>query len=156
MTAAHTSLAMRPAAEPRPHDDSTGWRHKVACQDHDPDMWWPVSQDPQHDGSAAAEAIRICWEECAVRERCLQLAVRNSETGGIWGGMRPAERHAWAREHGIQQRRPAPDPELPSQALSLLQLRRRGWSVRQIASYHRVSEQMVNRWFDQLRALGVL
>src|ERR1700720_377137 len=66
------------------------WRAASACLNADPDMFFPVAV-----GTAASKqvslALRIC-EGCAVRQHCLDFAMRSGEKDGIWGGPRPEGR----------------------------------------------------------------
>jgi WhiB family transcriptional regulator, redox-sensing transcriptional regulator len=68
----------------------TNWRAASACLNADPDMFFPVAV-----GTAASKqvslALRIC-EGCAVRQHCLDFAMRSGEKDGIWGGTTPEER----------------------------------------------------------------
>ncbi|TMK81786.1 MAG: WhiB family transcriptional regulator, partial [Actinobacteria bacterium] len=45
-----------------------------------------------------AEALSIC-ATCPVRAQCLDYAIRNRETYGIWGGTTPDQRRRIRREH---------------------------------------------------------
>ena len=68
----------------------TNWRAASACLNADPDMFFPVAA-----GTAASKqvslALRIC-AGCAVRQHCLDFAMRSGEKDGIWGGTTPEER----------------------------------------------------------------
>lgn len=48
-------------------------------------------------GQGASRAKRIC-AGCPVQEQCLDFAVRNNETMGIWGGKSERERRAIRRQ----------------------------------------------------------
>jgi hypothetical protein len=69
----------------------------AACSDSglDPDLWFPVSQDPATARREAAAALMLC-AACVVRTHCLELALRHWPAGqhGIWGGTLPSERQA--------------------------------------------------------------
>jgi len=69
---------------------ATDWRASGACLTVDPDLFFPVAI-----GTAAAKqvsrALRIC-DGCAVRQQCLDFAMRTGESTGIWGGTTPEER----------------------------------------------------------------
>ena len=65
--------------------DPMAWKSDAACQDYDPDMWFPSP------GESAKEAKRIC-AACNVREECLQYALDNSIKHGIWGGVSEKDR----------------------------------------------------------------
>lgn len=58
------------------HDDL--WRAHAACLDSNPDLWFPET-------GTATEARTIC-ATCPVRDDCLQHALLNGETFGVWGG----------------------------------------------------------------------
>src|SRR4051794_518356 len=65
--------------------DRTGaqdWQRKAGCRGKDQNLWFPE----KYDGNNGFEAKDICWNECDVREECLEYAVSNVERIGIWGG----------------------------------------------------------------------
>jgi WhiB family transcriptional regulator, redox-sensing transcriptional regulator len=62
------------------YDPELTWPDLAACAEVDPDLFYPEPGEP------AAPAKRIC-ASCAVREECLEYAIRNREMWGIWGGM---------------------------------------------------------------------
>ncbi|MGY1773533.1 WhiB family transcriptional regulator [Blastococcus sp. SYSU D00813] len=51
----------------------------------DPDGWFRT--DP-----ASVQAAKAGCGGCPARDRCLQLALAESEQHGVWGGLTPAER----------------------------------------------------------------
>ena len=66
------------------------WRSAAACQDADPDLFFPVS------GSGKSleqieRATAICTG-CPVWRSCLAFALRTGEVHGIWGGRTEEER----------------------------------------------------------------
>ncbi|WP_327714185.1 WhiB family transcriptional regulator [Streptomyces sp. NBC_00490] len=71
------------------------WRERAACQDVDPDLFFPI-------GTAGLtlvqidEAKAVC-ARCPVRERCLQWALDAGQVEGIWGGTTESERRATRR-----------------------------------------------------------
>lgn len=82
------------------------WRYQAACRGLDPDWWHPVAEhahDPNY-RATIARAKRIC-SNCTVRACCLDVALRNREPDGIWGGLEPHERQALAqrRRHAATQ-----------------------------------------------------
>jgi len=77
MTASIFSLPL-----PSPH-----WRDRAACIGADPDLFFPQR------GESAEPAREIC-ARCPVREACLDYALRNAITHGIWGGVSERERRA--------------------------------------------------------------
>jgi WhiB family redox-sensing transcriptional regulator len=77
------SLAV-PITEERP------WAVFAACKDHDPDTFFPVTPEAEH------EAIRIC-QGCPVRLDCLEFALEARVRFGVWGGMTEKQRRALVR-----------------------------------------------------------
>ncbi len=71
------------------------WRHKAACRNEDPELFFPVGAT----GPAvlqAEEAKKVCMR-CNVREECLQWALDNGQDHGVWGGKSEDERRAMKR-----------------------------------------------------------
>ena len=56
---------------------------RAACRNYDLSIWY--------DRSKAAEVIAIC-NRCPIRKECLDFAIDNYETEGVWGG-----KSLWAR-----------------------------------------------------------
>lgn len=81
------------------------WRHKAACREEDPELFFPVGTT----GPAllqAAEAKKVC-RRCPVREQCLEWALKTGQDAGVWGGMSEDERRGlkrdrdrWTKRHG--------------------------------------------------------
>jgi WhiB family redox-sensing transcriptional regulator len=67
------------------------WRQRGACRGLDPDVFYPASEDD------AGEAKSIC-ATCNVREPCLEYALANRESDGIWGGATEKERRRMLRQ----------------------------------------------------------
>lgn len=74
-------------------DENDGdWYDDAACRD----LGWQRF----FDGEEVAAARLIC-ATCPVRIRCLQFAINNVVTVGVWGGLTPLERrrsrlpHTW-------------------------------------------------------------
>lgn len=63
------------------------WRDKARCKGMDPNLWFPLVYSAEHD----TRMTKICFEECPVQEQCLENALENVETKGIWGGFTQAE-----------------------------------------------------------------
>lgn len=61
------------------------WMQDALCAQTDPDMFFPELGDP------AVDARTICGT-CPVRDACLEYAIRNGITHGIWGGLSPRQR----------------------------------------------------------------
>jgi WhiB family redox-sensing transcriptional regulator len=61
------------------------WRELAACRGADLDLFFPGR------GESAEPARRVC-AACPVRQPCLDYALGNSITDGIWGGLTERER----------------------------------------------------------------
>jgi WhiB family redox-sensing transcriptional regulator len=78
------------------------WQAYAACRDHDPELFFPVSDvDPK-----VTAAKHICGT-CPVRETCLRWALDTGQRHGVWGGATENERRA------IRRGRPAANPATP-------------------------------------------
>jgi WhiB family redox-sensing transcriptional regulator len=66
------------------------WRDKAACQDEDPELFFPLAEHGPANERQIAEAKSVC-ARCPVRGSCLMLAV-NAGLKGIWGGTTEEER----------------------------------------------------------------
>lgn len=63
------------------------WVEQAACRAHpEPDIWF----EP-HGTTGWQEAVGVC-RSCPVQPQCLEWAVENNETTGLWGGMTPTQR----------------------------------------------------------------
>ena len=74
------------------------WRDDAACLQADPDLFFPVGTA----GPAlrqVAEARRVCLA-CPVRVPCLQWALSQGVSSGIWGGTTEEERRALRQAAG--------------------------------------------------------
>jgi WhiB family redox-sensing transcriptional regulator len=70
----------------------TSWRDSAACQNADPDLFFPIgATGPALD--QIDEARRIC-RACPVRRQCLAWALDLGCAAGIWGGTTEDERRA--------------------------------------------------------------
>lgn len=56
------------------------WQEEAKCRETDPDAFFPDTI------YLAREAIRVC-QRCPVADQCLQMAIDNEETNGVWGGV---------------------------------------------------------------------
>ncbi len=61
------------------------WRQAAACRGYPAKTFYPETAE------AVAVTKRIC-AGCKVRELCLELALRNSEPYGVWGGLSEDDR----------------------------------------------------------------
>lgn len=66
--------------------------HGALCREADPEVWFPAKgQAP-----TAARAKAIC-RQCPARRECLDYALREKITCGIWGGFTGRERRQLER-----------------------------------------------------------
>ena len=61
------------------------WRHQAACHGTDLNLFYPER------GHSAGQARQVC-ARCPVRQPCLEYALSNRITSGIWGGLTERER----------------------------------------------------------------
>ena len=61
------------------------WRERAACRGCDSDLFFVASRGNYRDGKA------VC-ATCTVTEDCLNWALTNRVTCGLYGGLSPAER----------------------------------------------------------------
>lgn len=66
------------------------WLGQAACTDCDPELFFPLSPA---DSALVRLAVEICTG-CPVRVECLQAALADPRTAGIWGGTTEADRAA--------------------------------------------------------------
>ncbi len=72
--------------------ESADWRHRAACRDTDPDLFFPVGDDQAPANAAQIERAKQVCASCPVRLRCLLWAMNTKTDHGVWGGMTEAER----------------------------------------------------------------
>jgi WhiB family transcriptional regulator, redox-sensing transcriptional regulator len=67
------------------------WLDQARCRGMDPDRFFVrgIAQ--------ARPVIRVC-ERCPVRDQCLDYAVANDITFGVWGGLTERQRRAYQRK----------------------------------------------------------
>jgi WhiB family redox-sensing transcriptional regulator len=135
------------------------WRHRAACRNLDPEIFFPVGTS----GPALlqiVEAKSIC-RRCPVAAECLTWALESGQDYGVWGGTSEDERRALARRAGRSREhsadpapRPRPDPEpltgrqrrgarVRAEGIALLL---DGATPRQVADETGVDERTAQRW----------
>ena len=74
------------------------WTTDAACRGAYRDAFFPPNATERKDDRLERESVdkRIC-AGCAVREDCLEMALRNHEIHGIWGGLNEDERRSLIR-----------------------------------------------------------
>lgn len=65
------------------------WYERALCAEVDGDLWFPEAGGIS---SETAQAKEICGR-CPVKEECLEEALVNNVTYGIWGQTTPVERN---------------------------------------------------------------
>jgi WhiB family transcriptional regulator, redox-sensing transcriptional regulator len=71
------------------------WLAHGACRDEDPDLFFPItSKGPAARQILAAKAV---CARCPVRSDCLDSALEDSYSYGVWGGTTEEERKAMRR-----------------------------------------------------------
>ncbi|KID28650.1 WhiB family transcriptional regulator [Prauserella rugosa] len=71
------------------------WRHRAACRDEDPELFFPVgTSGPALSQVTAAKAV---CHRCTVAADCLAWALASGQDAGVWGGMDEDERRALKR-----------------------------------------------------------
>jgi WhiB family redox-sensing transcriptional regulator len=71
------------------------WRHRAACRDQDPELFFPVSDIGP--GARQAERAKAVCARCPVRAQCLEYALDNGLDHGIYGGTSESERRMLRR-----------------------------------------------------------
>ena len=66
------------------------WHQHGACRGADPNLFFPER------GDSVKEAKAVC-PRCPVRAECLEYALENHESMGIWGGLSGRERRQLSR-----------------------------------------------------------
>jgi len=71
------------------------WRQDAACRDEDPELFFPISEvGPGARQTARAKAV---CAQCPVRAQCLEYALDNGLSHGIFGGTTDTERRNLTR-----------------------------------------------------------
>ena len=108
------------------------WESRALCAQIGGDLWFPERREE------AAEAIAIC-NQCPVRTACLQFALNNDITHGIYGGLTKTER------------RRLPQPERPNRDAEIARLHADGWTVADLADRYSLSERGIHRVVKKVR-----
>jgi WhiB family redox-sensing transcriptional regulator len=70
--------------------DMTDWRSAGACVSADPDLFFPIST--KGPGEKQVSRAKMICAGCQVRRECLDFAMTNDLSYGIWGGSTPEDR----------------------------------------------------------------
>ncbi|WP_020665978.1 WhiB family transcriptional regulator [Amycolatopsis nigrescens] len=76
-------------------DERDDWRHRAACRDEDPELFFPISAVGP--GARQAAAAKAVCARCPVRAECLGYASDNGLDHGIFGGLTEEERRELTR-----------------------------------------------------------
>ncbi|MGH8907512.1 MAG: WhiB family transcriptional regulator [Egibacteraceae bacterium] len=71
------------------------WRSRAACQDVDPEQFFPIGASVRA-LEQTDEAKQVC-AVCPVRAQCLAWALATGQHDGVWGGMSEDERRVMRR-----------------------------------------------------------
>ena len=66
------------------------WRHRAACKDEDPELFFPVGNNGSAQGQID-QAKQIC-RRCPVISECLAWALDTGQDDGVWGGLSEDDR----------------------------------------------------------------
>ena len=73
-------------------EERRDWWKSAACQDADPELFFPVSAvGPGREDIARAKAV---CASCRVRRPCLEFALATHQVHGVWGGLTEEERRS--------------------------------------------------------------
>ncbi|MGH8906926.1 MAG: WhiB family transcriptional regulator [Egibacteraceae bacterium] len=78
------------------------WRHKAACLDEDPELFFPIGTT----GAAIEQTERakgVC-RDCRVTAQCLEWALDTNQDAGVWGATSEDERRTLRRNRSRRQR----------------------------------------------------
>jgi WhiB family redox-sensing transcriptional regulator len=78
--------------------ETIDWTMAAACRGAQREAFYPPNTVERREDRLEREAVakRIC-SGCAVQTECLDLALRNHEMHGIWGGLNEEERRSLFR-----------------------------------------------------------
>jgi WhiB family redox-sensing transcriptional regulator len=79
-----------PPSQRASREERRDWWKSAACQDADPELFFPVSAVGRS-REDIARAKAVC-ASCLVRRPCLEFALATHQVHGVWGGMTEEER----------------------------------------------------------------
>ncbi len=73
--------------------DDQGWQFRAACRGPQINVFFPPSHfERKTDKRERERRAKLICKSCAVRNACLEYALRIREQHGIWGGLNEIER----------------------------------------------------------------
>ena len=95
----------------------TDWRQKAACIGTDPESFFPVNEEGTNPGDQQliAQAKAVCGG-CTVRAQCLEFALAQRSTHGVWAGTTGEQRRRLIHRGKAAMPKPPPDTELVERA----------------------------------------
>ncbi len=81
-----------------PAGEQTDWQDTAECRSYPTDWWFPEKTD----GPAGYTKARQVCRSCPVADECLDHALYEPETKGMWGGHTPTELVTIRRTLGIR------------------------------------------------------
>jgi WhiB family redox-sensing transcriptional regulator len=79
--------------------DAEHWRIEAACQEVDPQLFFPVGASDE--AVEQTEMAKSICSQCPVAQECLIFAVTTNQEYGVWGGLDEDERRevrrSWRR-----------------------------------------------------------
>jgi len=76
------------------------WQHRAACRNVDPELFFPLNEDPNGGPILAAKAV---CAGCPVTDECLRFALTHGLDDGVFGGLTADERRA-LRDRAMRER----------------------------------------------------
>ena len=68
------------------------WRHRAACRDEDPELFFPIGTTGP--ALVQVEAAKTVCRTCSVIADCRAWSLETSQEAGVWGGLSEEERRA--------------------------------------------------------------
>jgi WhiB family redox-sensing transcriptional regulator len=107
-------------------NDTQDWRHWAACQDENPEWWFPTAAAHTYIYKREVKRAKDICASCPIIDDCLREAVREGHVHGVWGGT-SEELRKWLRKPrpGEKVRLPPQRPQCGSEAGAAAHRRRK-------------------------------
>ncbi len=109
--------------------DRDAWKDEALCAQTAPDAFFPDK------GGTTRDARKIC-AVCPVAEQCLQYAIANRETVGIWGGK---------TSHQLRKLIPRENHPVGVTRTAVARMKADGWTADEIAGELQLSVRHIER-----------